>query len=345
MKRIRTGLFASATAVAVALGASSFDAQAQTARDVNDLSTRLDRLQRDMDTLQRSVYQGRPVPPPASGAGLPADARFQADMSVRIDQLESRLAAVNGRAEEIEHQLALMRDKLDKMAADLDARRTAAAPPGGSAPLPAQTPTPMQSAAAQPAPLATGGEGAGPGAPPRSLGTIPAGSVPPGPPPEAPPPQSAPRAGAASTATATGDGGTPLATLPPGSPKQQYDYATSLLMNKQDYAAAETALKAFVAAHPKDPLAGSAQYWVGETYFARKDYQNAAFAYADGVEKYPQSPKAPDSLLKLGMSLARLGKNDQACTALSRLQTAFPSANDQVKRRATDERTRIKCKA
>jgi tol-pal system protein YbgF len=304
MKRVRTGLVASATVVAVALGAAAFDARAQTPR------------------------------PPPGGAGISADARFQADMSARIDQLESRLAAVNGRNEELEHQLKLMRERLDKMAADLDVRRGAAVPPAGSATAP------NQSAAAQPGPPpVAGGEGAGPGAPPRSLGTIPAGSVPPGPPPEAPPQQPAPRA------TNGGGGGTQLATLPPGTPKQQYDYATSLLMNKQDYAAAEAALKAFVAAHPKDALAGSAQYWVGETYFARKDYQNAAFAYAEGVEKYPQSAKAPDSLLKLGMSLARLGKNDQACTALSRLQSAFPNANEQVKRRATDERTRIKCKA
>jgi tol-pal system protein YbgF len=341
MKRIRAGLFAGATAIAVALGTSVCAVQAQTA---SDLSARLDRMQRDMDTLQRSVYQGRPPPQSSSsGAGLPPDARFQADMSVRIDQLENRLAAVNGRTEEIEHQLMLMRERLDKIAADLDQRRGAAAAPADTA-LPAPAPARTQSAAAQPGPppAVAGGEGGGPGAPPRALGTIPAGAVPPGPAPEAPPPQAAPRA-----ATGGGDGGgtTQLAALPPGTPKQQYDYATSLLMNKQDYAAAETALKAFVAAHPKDPLAGSAQYWVGETYFARKDYQNAAFAYAEGVEKYAQSPKAPDSLLKLGMSLARLGKNDQACTALSRLQSAFPNANEQVKRRATEERTRIKCKA
>ena len=343
MKRIRTGLFASATAIAVALGASAFDsARAQSASDIN---ARLDRLQRDMDTLQRSVYHGRP-PPPSSGygGGLPADARYQADMSVRIDQLESRLAAATGRTEEIEHQMRLMRERLDQIAADLESRRGAAAAPAGAA-APAQPQSRPQSAAAQPGPPpVVGGEGAGPGAPPRSLGTIPSDAVPPGPPPDAPPPERAPRAGGASGASAASDG-TQLATLPPGTPKQQYDYATSLLMNKQDYAAAETALKAFVAAHPKDALAGSAQYWVGETHFARKDYQNAAFAYAEGVEKYPQSAKAPDSLLKLGMSLARLGKNDQACTALSRLQTAFPNANDQVKKRAVEERTRIKCKA
>ena len=317
MKRVRTGLFASATAIAVALGASAFDgARAQTAR------------------------------PPSSpgGAGISADARFQADMSARIDQLESRLAAVNGRNEELEHQLVLMREKLEKISADLDARRGASPPTAAAAP---QTQPQTQAATAQPGPplAAAGGEGAGPGAPPRSLGTIPSGAVPPGPPPEAPPQAAAPRAASGGGTAASGGGGTQLAALPPGTPKQQYDYATSLLMNKQDYSAAETALKAFVAAHPKDALAGSAQYWVGETHFARKDYQNAAFAYAEGVEKYPQSAKAPDSLLKLGMSLARLGKNDQACTALSRLQSAFPNANEQVKRRATEERTRIKCKA
>ena len=43
-------------------------------------------------------------------------------------------------------------------------------------------------------------------------------------------------------------------------------------------------------------------------------YQNAAFAFAEGYQ-YPKNGKAPDSLLKLGMSLSRMGKRKEACTA------------------------------
>jgi len=296
-------------------------ASAQT-RDFGDLSSRVDRLQRDIDTLQRQVFQGRT--PPQSGGGLPADTRLQADMQVRLDQLENQLNVAQGRNEEVDHQLALIRDRLDKLSADME-RRLAAIERGGAAPAPSSPPMTPQATTPAPGPAPAPSQGSaapGLGAPPRALGTIPADAVPQGPPPEAP--------------------ASPAA-LPAGTTQQQYEYATAFLQ-KQDYPSAETALKSFVAAHPKDPLAGSAQFWLGETHFVRKDYQSAAFAYAEGIEKFPQGTKAADSLLKLGMSLARLGKNDQACTALSRLQGSFPGANETVKRRATAEQQRIKCK-
>jgi tol-pal system protein YbgF len=116
-------------------------------------------------------------------------------------------------------------------------------------------------------------------------------------------------------------------------------------VQRQDYKSAEAALKAFVASHPKDDLTDDAQYWLGRVYFARQDFQPAAFAFAEGIEKFPSSPRTADALLHLGLSLARLGKTDQACTALSRLQDNFPGATETVKKRSAAERQRIKCKA
>jgi len=334
-----------AIAIAVALGVCAPMPVLAQSRDFSELSSRMDRLQRDVDTLSRTVYQGRTPPPGAPGGALPADTRFQADMQVRLDQLESQIGALNGRAEELEHQIGLMRNRLDKLNADAQSRpsSTASANAAAAAP-PLTTPPPAGGATASAAPAATADEGAGSagpglGAPPRTLGTIPSGAVPPGPPPDAPPAAEAQPAAKPAAAPAA-----QVASLPPGTPQQQYEYATSFLA-KQDYASAENALKAFVAAHPKDALAGSAQFWLGETHFVRKDYQNAAFAYAEGIEKFPTGTKAPDSLLKLGMSLARLNKIDQACTALSRLKTSFPNASDVVKRRGAAEATRIKCKS
>src|SRR5207302_476668 len=48
--------------------------------------------------------------------------------------------------------------------------------------------------------------------------------------------------------------------LPGGSTGEQYNYAFGLL-KQADYPAAEAALKAFVEQHPRDPMAGNAQYW------------------------------------------------------------------------------------
>ena len=90
---------------------------------------------------------------------------------------------------------------------------------------------------------------------------------------------------------------------------------------------------AFVQRYPNDPLAGNAQYWLGETYYVRKDYENAATAFAEGYQKYPESGKAADNLLKLGMSLGNLGKKSEACSAFARLDRDFPTAPANVKDR------------
>ena len=67
-----------------------------------------------------------------------------------------------------------------------------------------------------------------------------------------------------------------------------------------DNAGAERSFKAYLQANPKGALAGNAQYWLGESYYARRDYQNAMTAFAEGYKTYKTSPKGPDNLLKLG---------------------------------------------
>ncbi|MEJ0067645.1 MAG: tetratricopeptide repeat protein [Pseudomonadota bacterium] len=137
------------------------------------------------------------------------------------------------------------------------------------------------------------------GAPPRNLGTIPlsadralpgAGAVPP--PPGA---QTAAVPGGISPA-ATSPGLAPVAIapvrLPSGSPKDQYDYAFDLL-KRAEYAQAEQALRQFVTAYPSDPLAGNAQYWLGETYYVRNNYSEAAAQFLKGYQTYPRVRRRP----------------------------------------------------
>src|SRR5690606_18083701 len=142
------------------------------------------------------------------------------------------------------------------------------------------------------------------GAPPRNLGTIPESAL---------GQQQAARPPAAST------------------PEQQYEQAISLMLRDQDFPAAEAALRGFIEAHPGHELTGNAQYWLGETYYVRGDYERAAFAFAEGFQKYPSGQKAADNLLKLGMSLGQLGKTAEACTAFDQLLQSFPNANGSVK--------------
>ena len=85
-------------------------------------------------------------------------------------------------------------------------------------------------------------------------------------------------------------------------------------------------MRSFVERYPKDPLAGNAQYWLGETFYVRKDYSNAATAFAQGYEKYPKGAKASDDLLKLGMSLTASSTRSRMPVRLMRgWRTIFPS--------------------
>lgn len=150
-----------------------------------------------------------------------------------------------------------------------------------------------------------------------------------------------------------GEEGSALRAPPPGgqiaaaepagqTPQQLYERAYGFLIN-QDYAAAETAFAEFLQRHPTHQLAGNAQFWLGETYFFRSQFKPAAAAYYKGYQTYATSTKAPDSLLKLAMSLARLGQRDAACTSFAELSTKYPNANAQIKSRSQSESQRLAC--
>ena len=134
--------------------------------------------------------------------------------------------------------------------------------------------------------------------------------------------------------------------LPPVSadedPQQKYEAAYGLLL-QQEYGAAQQAFADFVGKYPKHPLAGNAQYWLGESHYVRVRYKDAAGAFLAGYRKFNASAKAPDSLLKLAMSLDRLGQKTAACSSLGELGAKFPSAPAHVKRRALQERRRLRC--
>ena len=134
----------------------------------------------------------------------------------------------------------------------------------------------------------------------------------------------------------------PAASETSGDPKQLYETAYGYLLQR-DYASAETAFGDFLKKFPNDSLSGNAQYWLGETYFVRGQYKAAAGSFLKGYQTYSQSGKAPDSLLKLAMSLDRLGQKDAACSSFSELATKFPTAPQNVKSRAQSERQRIGC--
>ena len=132
--------------------------------------------------------------------------------------------------------------------------------------------------------------------------------------------------------------------LPNKPPREQYDFAVSFI-KVGDYETAEFALKEFIDKNKDNDLAGSAQYWYGETFRIRQLYQDAAAAYLDGYQNYPKSKKAPDNLLKLGITMVELGEKDQGCKMISGLKKEYPKASKSVLQKAQYEQKKFKCKS
>ena len=132
--------------------------------------------------------------------------------------------------------------------------------------------------------------------------------------------------------------------LPDKSPKEQYEFAISL-MKIGDYETAEFALKEFIDKNKDHDLAGNAQYWYGETFRIRQLYSDAASAYLDGYQNYPKSKKAPDNLLKLGITMVQLGEKDQGCKMISGIKKEYPKASKSVLQKAQYEQKKFKCKS
>ncbi len=109
------------------------------------------------------------------------------------------------------------------------------------------------------------------------------------------------------------------------------------------YEEAQEKLTYFLKNYKTHNLAGNAQYWLGETYYVRRDYKSAANAFLSGYTTYESSPKAPDSLLKLGMTLLVMGEKKTGCDAFAELASRFSDASQSVIQRAEIERQRAGC--
>ena len=130
--------------------------------------------------------------------------------------------------------------------------------------------------------------------------------------------------------------------LPDATPAEQYKFAVSFI-KVGDYETAEIALREFVDQHPKNELAGNAQYWYGETFRVRQLYQDAATAYLDGYQKYPKSDKGPVNLLKLGVMLVQIGEKEQGCSMILGVKDQYPKANQSVIQKAEYEKKKFNC--
>lgn len=139
--------------------------------------------------------------------------------------------------------------------------------------------------------------------------------------------------------------------LPSGDALEAYNQAMTLL-NKREFDLAQRALQAFVAQHPTNSLVVNAQYWLAETYYIRRNYQQAALGFSDAYKKYQQhkqkgkkgqsAVKAPEILLKLALSLKEMGNKADARITLDQLESEFPHAAQNIKRQVHATRLELR---
>jgi tol-pal system protein YbgF len=295
------------------------------------------------------------------------------DLEMRIQQLENQLRQLTGQNEELQYRNRQLEERLRALQGG--APGVAAAAPVQSAPPPRQ-PQPQpgyDQQIAAPAPIVqepAGVTAAAPQAPgrrrgdafdpsqnpnapgaPRALGggqlPVPAeapigapggrgagepldlGRASPRDPAGAPPPRGPASAG--------------LTTLPPSAtPKDEFDLGIGY-MQRKDYALAEETMRNFAQKHPSDPLMADSQYWLGESFFQRQMYRDAAESFLAVTTKFDKSGKAPDALLRLGQSLAALKEKEAACAALGEVTRKYPRASSGVKAAVDREQKRVKC--
>ena len=105
-----------------------------------------------------------------------------------------------------------------------------------------------------------------------------------------------------------------------------YSHAFEALKGN-DYPGSITQFQDFLRLYPHSPLAGNAQYWLGEAYYVTHDYDDALSAFRAVGTSYPQSPKVPDALLKVGLTQLELNQAAEARATLRQVVLRFSGSS------------------
>jgi tol-pal system protein YbgF len=127
------------------------------------------------------------------------------------------------------------------------------------------------------------------------------------------------------------------------SEKQAYDLALATLKDKK-YESAKEQFADFMVTYPKSSLLDRAIFWYSESFFAQKDFQNAALNYLKCYQKFPKGQKAADTLLKLAISLSELKRKAEVCKIIKKLENEFPNRSASAKKSASDLKLKHSCK-
>ena len=256
----------------------------------------------------------------------------------RVTGLEEEVRRLNGKVEELNFLILQMEDQLRKMQEDnefrfqeLEGGGSNAGGNGGkrSDAAPATNPSAQSDVAGvtpqqqQPQP--------GTGEPPRSLGNIVFD-------------QNGNLVGAQPGEAQSGQNDNAAVAALPSSddPQETYRNAYEFLM-AGDYKTAETGFRNYLVRFPEGEQAPDASFWLGDSVLQQGRHQEAAEIFLKANKDYPSSPKAPEMLLKLGVTLAAMKQKDIACATFDEVGTRYPDLSNVLKERVKREQASVGC--
>ncbi|MBL4869628.1 MAG: tetratricopeptide repeat protein [Robiginitomaculum sp.] len=114
-------------------------------------------------------------------------------------------------------------------------------------------------------------------------------------------------------------------------------------MQEGDFSQAQTIFHQYLQLSPEASDRGDIYYWLGETYFIKGGFTDAADAYIASMRAAPNGVFAPDAMLRLAATARELGKIEMACQTLASFPTQFPNASEAIKSKAATEKQRSGC--
>lgn len=109
-----------------------------------------------------------------------------------------------------------------------------------------------------------------------------------------------------------------------------------ILFDQEKYPEAILAFSAFLERAADHPLAGSAQYYIGESYYLQGDFAVADQEFQRVVVRYPGSPRVSYALVRLAQSTNKLGKAEESRRYRAQVEGLYPKSPALLELRKTD---------
>ena len=284
----------------------------------DNISTQIQQLKQDLKTLEKAVYKSSQITTSSNPSSNSLNEDILTRHLLKLNEIETQFQNLTNKFEEVNFKMDKLSSRITKIQSDNQMRFSDL-----------ENIDPKKNINKKKAKLPGTSQ-------PQDLGAIPGYSS------KNLPKEQETNSVGTTAAVTTSEAERSESLLPNKPPKEQYDFAISF-MKIGDYETAEFALKEFIDKNKEHDLAGNAQYWYGETFRIRQLYSDAATAYLDGYQNYPKSIKAPDNLLKLGITMVQLGEKDQGCKMISGIKKEYPKANKSVLQKAEYENKKFKC--